>query len=186
MAQENVEIVRQPIAVRAHSRRSVDQRLWLRFPGLLALVAEVVGRLSPRSRLRQATLKRGTRLSFEANNRRDYAASFLSYRQDGESIYPPDFASVGVGTRLRGRMDRIDFQRRWDADWGEFRNEPEELIDLGDRVVVLGRFVGSGASSGASFDREIAYLFTQRGGLIAREQVFLSHSEALEAAGLSE
>jgi hypothetical protein len=37
MSQENVEIVRQPITVRARSHRRLEQRLALRFPRLLTL-----------------------------------------------------------------------------------------------------------------------------------------------------
>jgi ketosteroid isomerase-like protein len=131
-------------------------------------------------------ISRGARLAFEAINRRDYEAGFLTYSEDGETIYPAEFVQVGlVETTTRGRTTRVDVQRRWDADWGDFRNEPDEVTDLGDRVLVLARMVGSGASSGASFDREVAYLLTVSNGLAIREQVFLSHGEALEAAGLA-
>ena len=60
------------------------------------------------------------------------------------------------------------------------------MIDLGDRVLCLGRMKGTGASSGAAFDTEVAYLFTVSAGRIVREQDFRSHEEALEAAGLQD
>ena len=187
MSEENVEVVRQPITVRANSRRSLDQRLFLRFPGLFALVVRALWRLSPSSRLRRAGVSRTARLSFEAVNRRDYAVAFLVYREDAETIYPPGFAALGVGgTSTQGRVARIDVQRRWDADWGDFRNELDEVIDLGDRLLALGRMVATGMSSGAAVDREVAYLGTFRAGLAIREQIFLDHSEALKTAGLSE
>jgi hypothetical protein len=31
-----------------------------------------------------------------------------------------------------------------DEVWGEFRMEPDEFVDAGDRVVVIGRWVGKG------------------------------------------
>ena len=132
-------------------------------------------------------VSRAARLAFEAVNRRDYAVAFLIYRDDAETIYPSEFAALGVGgTSTRGRMERIDVQRRWDTDWGDFRNEIEEVIDLGDRGLILGPMVGTGMSSGASVDREVAYLWTIAAGLVIREQVYLNHREALEAAGLSD
>ena len=187
MSEENAEAVRQRVAVRPSSRRSLEQRVLVRFPGLLPRVGRRVWRRPPRSRIRQAAIRRGARLAFEAINRRDYEAGFLPYSEDGETIYPAEFVQVGLGeATTRGRPARVDTQRRWDADWGEFRNELDEVIDLGDRALIVARMVGSGASSGASFDREVAYLLTVSDGLAIREQVFLSHREALEAAGLSE
>ncbi len=187
MSQENLEIVRQPIAVRADSRRRLEERLFMRFPGLLSLAGRAVWRLSPRSRIRQAIIRRGVLLGFEAANRRDYAAAFVLYSEDGETINPAELVQVGlVEAKTRGRIARLDFQRRWDAEWGEFRNEPEEVIDLGDRTLILGRLCGSGMSSGVPFDREVGYLATVSAGLAIREHVFFNHSEALEAAGLSE
>ena len=52
--------------------------------------------------------------------------------------------------------------------------------------MVIGRFEGSGPSSGAGFDNEFAEIFTISAGRVIREQAFFDHAEALEAAGLSE
>lgn len=186
MRQANDRPVRQRIAVRSSSRRRLDERLFVQFPSLVSVLGRGVWRFSPRTQIRQALLRHGTRVAFEAINRRDYESGFLTYSEDGETFYPAEFVQVGlVGARTSGRMSRVDTQRRWDADWGEFRNEPDELIDLGDRVLILGRMVGRGVSSGAAFSREVAYLLTVSNGLTTREQIFLSRSEALEAAGLS-
>jgi hypothetical protein len=60
------------------------------------------------------------------------------------------------------------------------------LIDLGDRLLILGRVKGSGLRSGAPFDDQWANLLTISAGRVIREQPFFSHHEALDAAGLSE
>jgi hypothetical protein len=60
------------------------------------------------------------------------------------------------------------------------------LRDLGDRLLLIGRISSSGLSSGAALDTHFANLFTISAGLVIREQVFFSHAEALEAAGLSD
>jgi len=54
MSQDNVEILRQPLTAAPHSLRRLEERLGLRFPGLLALVDRLVRGLPPRSRLRRA------------------------------------------------------------------------------------------------------------------------------------
>jgi ketosteroid isomerase-like protein len=188
MSQEKVEaVVRQPIAVAAHSRRHVEERLGLRFPRALAFMAQTVSRLHPGSRLRQALVRRAVQLSFEATNRGDYEAVFMLYHPEVETTTPPLFAGLGDESVIRGREERVRFQRRWNAEWGEVRFEPEEVIDLGARrVLVVGRIKGSGLGSGASFENEWANLVTLSDGRVIREQAFIDHAEALKAVGLAE
>ncbi len=101
-----------------------------------------------------------------------------------DSIPDPRLAEVGLKVPSRGREERIRFEKQWRAEWGEFRYEVEELIDLGNRVLLIGRMIGSGSSSGAAFDNDWADLFTISGGQVVCEQVIFDRSKALEAAGL--
>jgi ketosteroid isomerase-like protein len=78
--------------------------------------------------------------------------------------------------------------------WAEYRGETferltpqvEEVRDLGETVLVLGRFVVTGRATHLEFDTELGSLGTFRDGKIATVHDYLSHREALEAAGLSE
>ena len=188
MAHQTFEIVRQPIAVGRRSRRRLEERLALRFPGALAFVARTVSQLRPSSRLRKALLRRAVLLVLEASNRGDFESAFGAlYDPDCEFIPPAELVTVGAAeSKACGREARRRFQRQWNAEWGEFRYEPEELIDLGDRMLVLGRIRGIGLSSGATFDNEWTTLVTIPAGRVVREQPFLSHQKGLDAAGLSE
>ncbi len=179
MSQENVEVVRQPLTVAAHSRRRLEDHL-VRFPRLVALFA----RMPPRWRLRQALLARATKRAFEATNRRDFEVAFRLYHADVESILDRRIVSLGFEPVSRGREARIDTQRRWVAEWEELRFELEEVIDLGRRVVVATRMVGSGVSSGAAGEMDCVFIYTLAGGRVIREQIFFDRGEALEAAGL--
>jgi hypothetical protein len=87
MSQENMEVVRKPLRVRERSRRTLDERLALRFPGVVAVTARLIARLRPGSDLRQALLRRGMRLGAEAYNRRDLNAVVVGWH--------PDFAFAG-------------------------------------------------------------------------------------------
>jgi ketosteroid isomerase-like protein len=186
MSREDAEVVRQPLAVEALSRRRLEQRLGLRFPRALALVARAISKVPPRSRLRQAMVHRAMQLGVEALNRRDYKAAFALYHPDAELTVFPEFAALGFEPAYRGRDARIGFHDRWNAEWGDFRFEPEELIDLGDRVVVHGHMKGSGLSSGAAVDTYWASILILSGGRVRRELAFLDRGEALKAAGLAE
>jgi ketosteroid isomerase-like protein len=185
MSQEKV--VRRRITLQDRTRRSFEERLLLRFPWAAALVTRAVFRLSPGTRLRQALLDRYARLGFAALNRGDFESSFLTYHPDLEFITPPRLVGLGFDPAYRGVQARIDFQRRWMAEWGDMRFEPGEVLDLGDRLLYLGSVKGSGMSSGAAFESENwAVLYTVSSGRLTSEQPFFDRREALEAAGLSE
>jgi ketosteroid isomerase-like protein len=73
-----------------------------------------------------------------------------------------------------------------DEVWEEFRVEPLEFIDAGDRVVVVVRVVGKGKGSGAEARQHSAQILVLRDGLVVRWEVgYADRHEALEAAGLS-
>jgi hypothetical protein len=79
MSQENVGMVRQPMAVATQSRRRLEERLGLRFPGVMAFLTRLLWRLPRRSRLRQAVLRRLVQLGHEALNRGDLEVAFARY-----------------------------------------------------------------------------------------------------------
>jgi ketosteroid isomerase-like protein len=78
--------------------------------------------------------------------------------------------------------------------WAEYRGETferltpqiEEVRDLGETVLALGRFVVTGRATHIEFDTEAGQIATFRDGKIATVHDYLSHREALEAAGLQE
>jgi ketosteroid isomerase-like protein len=186
MSQNNVEIVRQPIAVGARSRRRVEERLGLRFPRALALLTAAVWRLPSRSRLRQFMLRRSVISGWQGINRGDLEVGLAFYDEHVESVFDSGFAALGF-ENTHGRDVRREALSRVLAEFREFRFESDELIDLGDdRLLVLGRMRGSGLSSAATFDNEWANLVTISKGRVIRDQVFRDRAQALEAVGLTE
>ena len=188
MPQENVEVVRKPLRVREQSRRTLDQRLALRFPRVAAMQARLIGRLSPRSRLRQAAVWRGTRLAAEAFNRGDLDVYLLAFHPDCEWHPLPEFIEAGFAEpSYRGLAG---FRVYWTAVsdvWGsELNFQPVELIDAGDRLVALASLHAHAQASGVRLTRKYAQVVTLKDGLVIRQQEYPSHSEALEAVGLSE
>ncbi len=186
MSQDKVEVVRQPLCVAAAPRRRFEERLGVRYPVILAIVVRAFLRLPPRWRLRRAVVHRATQLGVEAANRRDYEAAFALFDPYVELLVPSVLAGMGFEPNVHGREARIRFEMKWRNEWGDFQYVPEALSDLGNRILVTGRMRGSGPGSGAAFDHQWADLFTFSAGRVVREQVFLDHSEALEAVGLRE
>jgi ketosteroid isomerase-like protein len=68
------------------------------------------------------------------------------------------------------------------ASFAEFTVEPEELENLGDYVLVVGRTPGRGVGSEAEFTQDVVSLWALRAGKIVQTRFFDSRTEALEAA----
>jgi hypothetical protein len=187
MSQENVEVVRKPLAVRERSNRTLDQRLSLRFPRLAAANSRRIANLPPTSRLRQAALWRGARLSLEAYNRRDLAAVVIGWDPQFE-YYPARAVEIGlVEPCYRGLTGYRTYVATTSEVWGgENYLKPLELIDLGERFVVLANVLMRAQASGVPLTEEYAVVCTQRNGQVARVREYYDLHEALEAVGLRE
>ena len=188
MSQENVEIVRKPLGVRERSRRTLDERLSLRFPRLAAAFLGRIGKLPPGSRLRQAALWRGVRLSVEAYNRRDLDAVVIGW--DSEFEYHPDANWVKAGI-MEPCYRSLDGYRKYvaagDEVWGgENYLKPTELIDLGEQIVLLADGRMRARVSGVPLTEAFALVSTIEDGRAVHHQEYYDHAEALEAVGLSE
>jgi SnoaL-like domain len=109
-----------------------------------------------------------------------------------ETLYPdieldasespmPDL--VGI---YRGREAVVRWWREWLEAWETIEFD-YELVDAGDRVVLLLDQKMRGRSTGIEVPiGKYAQVATFRNGLMVHWKVYLSQSEALEAAGLSE
>jgi ketosteroid isomerase-like protein len=186
MSQEHVEIVRKPLRVRVQSSRTLDQRLVLRFPRLSDAYARWIGRLPPTSRVRQALVWRGTRLGMEAFNRRDLDAAVTPGSPDFEYIPPREFVEAGfTEPSYRGPAGYRKFVSAWSDVFGpDLRVEAAELIDMGDRIVMLADLPWRGQASGVPFTGQIATVSVLKDGRAIRVQTYFNHAEALEAVGL--
>ena len=131
MSRENIEVLRVPVSLRATSRRTVPERLAMRFPNALALGIRAALRLPLRSRVRVRLSRHAARMFTEAINRGDFEASFGLYHPEAELVVAGGLPTLGL-EGATGPAERIRFQERWMADWGEFRFEPEELLVFGD------------------------------------------------------
>ena len=94
---------------------------------------------------------------------------------------------IEEGKILRGPGEISQAFDMEDRDvWDEHRIEPRELLDAGDRVVVLHREYQRGKGSGVEIVIDTASIVDLRDGRIVRMQGYLNPAEALAAAGLSE
>ena len=118
-----------------------------------------------------------------------------AYREGGfaaaRRFLHPDFEMVRTGIQFtesgtyRGDEAAKSMQD-WMSAFQDYRVEPEEFIDAGDRVVVAQREFGRARTSSAEL-RETWYAVCMlREGKILRLEWFGDRTEALETAGLAE
>ena len=186
MSQEHVEVVRQPLRLRERSSRTLDQRLALRLPRLAAGCARLVFSLPPRSRLRKAAVSRFVRLALEAYNRRDLDAVAISFHPDLEYYPYREFVEAGLTERCyHGPAGYRAYITSTYEVWGaDVRLQRGEVIDLGDRLVLLADMPMRAQASGVSLSERYASVATMKDGRVIRQRDFLNQTEALEAVGL--
>jgi ketosteroid isomerase-like protein len=104
------------------------------------------------------------RRSYEAFNRGDVAA-VVEALDPGMEWDEPDLPGVSFSGEHRGReqLRRKVLEPVRDEIEG-FQVEPEEFIDAGAQVVVLGRYRGHGRDTGIGLDAPFAHVWTMRGG----------------------
>jgi uncharacterized protein len=122
---------------------------------------------------------------------RDHMEAFLSGdREKALSYYDPevefDATARPEGQVYRGHEGVAEAMRVWIGAWEDWKLEVEEIIDAGDRVLVIARESGRGKGSGIEIDQQSFVVFTLRQGKIVRWQGLVHRATAFEAAGLRE
>jgi ketosteroid isomerase-like protein len=120
----------------------------------------------------------------DAFNRRDVDVIVELATVDFEWF--PAMPGIAAGSCYRGREGIETYLADIEETWEEYRSVAEELRDLGERVLVLGRLEGRGRGSGALVDAPQGTILDFLGWEISRVRTYLDHGEALRVAGLAE
>ena len=87
----------------------------------------------------------------------------------------------------RGREGFVEFMRTWTEQFEDWSMQVERWIDAGaDRVVALTHQTGTGKGSGAPVELKLGQVWEWEAGRLVSTRAYLSHAEALKAAGLEE
>jgi ketosteroid isomerase-like protein len=179
------EGVRQTLTFRDRPRRTLDERVAARFPEIGWRLTALVFRLSPKTVVRRRVVAMLVRRGYASLNRGDLDlnASVL-YDDDSELVVHGDLP-IGTGPWKGGKAIARAYGE-WQDIWAEHRRVPQEVIDLGRKLVVVLDDTGTGAASGVPVNRQFFDLVTLDEGRISRHEVFLDREEGLRAAGLRE
>jgi ketosteroid isomerase-like protein len=90
------------------------------------------------------------------------------------------------GRVYHGREGVAEAMRVWTGTWEGWRVRTEELVDAGDKVLLVVRESGRGKGSGLEIDQQVFIVFELREGLIVRWRAFLDRGQACAEAGIEE
>ena len=90
------------------------------------------------------------------------------------------------GRVFRGHDGVRQFWRTWRGTWDAWEFRPEEIVDVGDSVVVSMYQRGRGKGSGVEVEDRHGQIWTFRGPKVIRHAQYRTLEEALEAARRSE
>ena len=187
MGQEDLVRISLSPGRRPRKRRTLEEHLAVGFPALYYRVAALAIRLPRRSRLRKALLRRGLVLGYAAYGRRDDDVSLLPFDPEIEA-HQAETSGVPIGADLerswRGHAGFLRMWDQWDEAFTDARIEPNELLDLGDRLVVLVTYVARGRTSGAEVRQPAGQLLTFRRGRVVRWEQWWDWDKTLDAVGI--
>lgn len=107
------------------------------------------------------------RVAYAAFARRDLPALLDMFHPQIEWVEPRGLTRLG-GTRVGHLQTLVEVLTRVPENAREFQPEPEEFLDAGENIVVLGHHRGVTASTGASFEIPFAHIWTMRDGLAVK------------------
>jgi ketosteroid isomerase-like protein len=124
------------------------------------------------------------RLGYEALERGDLDTFKALSRERLDPEF--EFHHVWDGRVFKGYEGTMDWLSDTRETWKDYRQEVEEIIDLGEHVVVVLAISAEGAGSGVPVTQEFAVVWTFDGDKVVRARSFTSRADALEAAELSD
>ena len=178
------DIERIPVTPASRPRRTIDERIFVRWPRLLQGIYRHLSRRDSTSRLRRAVLVKSQLAGWEAQNREDWDVNLMAFHPDYEFTFEGDAPKMGIdiGTRHIGRDDVEAMMGTWRDAFDDLRFEPREVLDPGgDRFGVRVVQSGRGRIVGVEVSQELWSIYWLRDGLIARQTVFYEEAPALQA-----
>jgi hypothetical protein len=180
-----VDIIDVRYTGRPRRSRTRDERLMIRFPwGWRALSRLAQHRLRPGSALRRALIRSAIVSAWQATSRKDFGPTIVRYAEDAELTFDPDLEAIGLAGPYHGRRGVVERERAFQSEWQEWNAEPLTVLDLDERLIVLGTVRLVGKASGLALEREVLQIVTGRDGVVVRDQIFFGWERGLRAAGL--
>ena len=121
---------------------------------------------------------------FEVYNERSVGEN--AYLIDPEMDWDMSRVELPDGTSYTGPEEFRHFIEAWEEGFASESMEAQEMIDAGNRVVVVVHHRGRGRSSGIEVEQHFAMVWTLRDGRAVRMALYPTREQALAALELSE
>jgi ketosteroid isomerase-like protein len=180
------DVVRTSIGrdARLPERRTLDERVMVRWPEVYAAVSRATLALPPRSRLRRSLLRRSGLSGWGAWIRGDLDLVLVRFAPDFRYEPPREWHAAGMQRVYRGHAGLREWTAEMRDAWEWIENRPLEIVDAGDVIVFINHVQLRARGSGVEFDSRYGFVITMQKGLIVREQDFSDVAEALRTAGV--
>ena len=180
------EVVRTAIGpgARLPTRRTLDERFIVRWPGAYATLARAIQALPPRSRVRRALLRRNALSGWGAWVREDLDLLLVRFAPDFHYDAPQEWLIAGMPSAYRGHAGLREWSAELREAWEFLDHMPLEVVDAGDVVAFLCKIRLRARASGIELDSHLGQVFWLERGLIVRERDFSDWDEALRMAGI--
>jgi ketosteroid isomerase-like protein len=96
-----------------------------------------------------------------------------------------EFHHVWDGRVFRGFEGTMEWISDARETWDDYSQELEEIVEAGDRVVVVIRLSARGGESGVPVAQELAVVWRFEGDKAVEARSYTSREEALRAAGIA-
>jgi ketosteroid isomerase-like protein len=179
------EIVRTAIGpdARLPKRRTLEERLMVRWPGAWLALSRAANRLPPRSRIRRALLRRNALSGWGAWVRGDLDLCLVRFSPHWHYEAPREWLIAGMPSVYRGHAGLREWFAELREAWEILDHTPLEVVDAGDAVAFLCKVKLRARASGIELDSQLGQVFWVERGLIVREHDFSDWEEALRAVG---
>jgi ketosteroid isomerase-like protein len=167
--------------------RHLDERLALRVPRLYRRLIKRVEALPPGSPVRRRALERMAARGWAALSRGDDEIVLLFLDSDVEfNIVGADM--IDLAEHYHGHGGWLEFIDHWRTGWAglQITHTPEEVIDLGDRIVTRLTLSARGATSGADVAQTMGIVSWFADGAIVRQDNYWQWSDCVKALRLDD
>jgi ketosteroid isomerase-like protein len=117
-------------------------------------------------------------------------AAWALYKPEIEPLFEPDCTFAWIGGGIGPEHSGLDgFREGWldiYAAWESGRNHFEQIVPVGDKVLVLVRLSARIVETEHEVETLAASVFVVRDGRVARAEFYANRADALEAVGLRE
>jgi len=121
---------------------------------------------------------------FDAYSEGDVGAWFQA--TDPDIRVHPRPAEPDAADEYRGLDGLMDYLVNWLGQWDSYEAEPVEILDAGERVLVVARERGRVKSTGIEVVEDFWHSFALRDGKVVEWNMYDSRADAFDAVGLSQ